>query len=325
MGLKLWISEYELHLRAHGVRRGALIRLEESGIGVGFADCHPWVERGDLPLHQQLKMLAVFKQTPLTERTLFFARIDAAARKAGRGLFEGLTIPKSHWLVMKCDAHLSCEIESAAAHGFELLKIKIGDSENDIKHLDEVVPLLQKLNLKLRLDANGKFNADQFEALLSKCSASLHERIDFLEDPTPFHAKEWSAISKTFGVRLARDLGDATEWILESAAKSTVVLKPAIENPLPILPTAIKRQSEVVITSYLDHPLGQLGAAYSAAVALRNSPDVISTCGLASHLVYESNTFSEQLNLNGSVLVPPKGTGFGFDDELDKLSWTRLS
>ena len=77
---------------AEGPRHGALIRVDD-----GFADIHPWPELGDAPLDEQLAMLARGETTPLTRASLKFAAIDAAARRDGRGLFEGLTIPPSHW------------------------------------------------------------------------------------------------------------------------------------------------------------------------------------------------------------------------------------
>ncbi|MEA2329564.1 MAG: hypothetical protein QOE68_4523, partial [Thermoanaerobaculia bacterium] len=77
---------------ADGPRRGALIRVNG-----GYADVHPWPELGDLPLDEQLALLARRETTPLTQCSLEFASIDAAARRDGRSLFDGLTIPPSHW------------------------------------------------------------------------------------------------------------------------------------------------------------------------------------------------------------------------------------
>src|SRR5690242_8481054 len=73
-------------------RHGALIRA-----GDGVADVHPWPELGDAPLDEQLALLARGEMTPLTARSLACATLDARARVAGRSLFDGLTIPPSHW------------------------------------------------------------------------------------------------------------------------------------------------------------------------------------------------------------------------------------
>jgi hypothetical protein len=43
--------------------------------------------------------------------------------------------------------------------------------------------------------------------------------------------------------------------------------------------------------------------------------------GILSHHVFEPNTFSERLQQQGAVLVPPQGTGIGYDDLLETLDW----
>ncbi|PYQ33811.1 MAG: hypothetical protein DMF57_08030, partial [Acidobacteria bacterium] len=95
----IWYSEYDLQprralsaLAAPGPRRGALIR-----IGGGFADIHPWPEFGDAPLDAQIATLARGQTTPLTRRSLEMAALDAQARDRGVSLFEGVSIPESHW------------------------------------------------------------------------------------------------------------------------------------------------------------------------------------------------------------------------------------
>src|SRR5438094_571928 len=95
----IWYSEYDLQprralsaLAAPGPRRGALIR-----IGGGFADIHPWPELGDAPLDAQIATLARGQTTPLTRRSLEMAALDAQARDRGVSLFEGVSIPESHW------------------------------------------------------------------------------------------------------------------------------------------------------------------------------------------------------------------------------------
>ena len=75
----------------------------------------------------------------------------------------------------------------------------------------------------------------------------------------------------------------------------------------------------IVITSYMDHPMGQFGAAYFAA--LHPAP----RCGLFTHVLYEKNEFSERIVSDGARLLAPEGTGIGFDDLLEHLPWKRLA
>src|SRR5436305_13717734 len=91
-------------------RHGALIR-----VGDGVGDVHPWPELGDAPLDEQLALLARGQTTALTAQSLHFAAIDAAARCDGRSLFDGVTIPESHW---PADA-------GAAPDAFDTLKVKM--------------------------------------------------------------------------------------------------------------------------------------------------------------------------------------------------------
>jgi O-succinylbenzoate synthase len=151
------------------------------------------------------------------------------------------------------------------------------------------------------------------------------ERLDFIEDPWVWNPQAWAELKSRFGVRLAGDretqsLG-ASE--LEDAMKSGVVdlqvLKPAVQE----WPGTKRR---VVFTSYLDHPLGQMSAAYVAAntVADQNISAGVEVCGLLSHRAYEANPFSELLCVKGAFLKPAGGMGLGFDELLAKLSWEKL-
>ena len=79
-----------------------------------------------------------------------------------------------------------------------------------------------------------------------------------------------------------------------------------------------------MVTSYLDHPLGQVAAAYVAAQLWAQFPDRLETCGLLSHLVYQTNEFSEQLCVKEAILIPPEGTGFGFEETLYNQDWRDL-
>ena len=52
--------------------------------------------------------------------------------------------------------------------------------------------------------------------------------------------------------------------------------------------------------------------------------DVSARCGLFTHVLYEPNEFIECIEADGARLLPPKGTGIGFDDLLERLPWQRL-
>jgi len=257
---------------ADGPRHGALVRIDG-----GIADVHPWPELGDTPLDEQLAMLARGETTPLTHASLQFARLDAAARREGRNLFDDLAIPPSHWP------------GPDPPDGFDTVKLKSIDRIPD--------------HVRLRIDFNATLTPDEFVRIAATLPS---ERIDFIEDPCPYDASTWLDLRARTGLRLALDRAVAKEGV------DVLIIKPALQ-PIP------NTEAEVVVTSYMDHPIGQLCAAYAAARA-----SITTTCGLITHVLYENDPFIERMRIEGTRLVPPGGTGWGFDDLLASLPWRRL-
>jgi O-succinylbenzoate synthase len=245
----------------------------------GFADVHPWPELGDATIDEQLARLARNETTPLTAASLRLAQLDAGARERGVSLFAGVTIPESHWP------------GDDPPHSFDTAKVK------SASHLPDRV--------RLRIDFNAMLTPAEFEAIAKRLP---RDRIDFVEDPCPYDAKTWHALRDHTGLRLALDRTVAEE------AVDVLVVKPAIQE----VPKT-SQEKEIVVTSYMDHPVGQLGAAFIAAKHA-TSP----RCGLVTHVLYDGNEFSEQLAIEGMRLVPPAGSGIGFDDALERLPWRRL-
>jgi O-succinylbenzoate synthase len=272
------VARRALNARATELRRrGALIKVDG-----GFADVHPWPELGDAPLEEQLALLARGETTALTHASLRFAAIDAAARAEGRSLFDGVTIPESHWPGADAPA------------GFDTVKIKCGP-DFDASSLPGGV--------RIRLDFNATLDAEAFVRI----AATLPAAVEFVEDPCPYDPVVWRDLRERTGVRLALDRGDEGEGV------DVLVVKPAVQE----LPRTAR---ELVITSYMDHPLGQLAAAYVAVTTATSD-----RCGLVTHVLYEENEFSERLRIDGARLVPPGGNGFGFDDLLEAQPWRTLA
>lgn len=264
----IWYSEYSLSPQ----RLGALIRVDG-----GFADIHPWPELGDLAVAEQLAILARGQTTALTRRSLELAKIDAAARERGVSLFDGLTIPESHWP------------GPDPPEAFDTVKLK---------SIERIPP-----RVRLRFDFNARPTPERFLMIAEGLPA---ERIDFVEDPCPYDGGTWSALRQATGMRLALDRFVADEGV------DVLVVKPAIQD-IP------ETQKEMVITSYMDHPVGQFGAAYFAALHPSRR------CGLFTHVLYEKNAFSEMIRADGARLLPPEGTGIGFDALLERLPWKKLA
>ena len=262
-------------IAAEGSRRGALIRIDG-----GHADIHPWPELGDATLDEQLALLARGETTPLTRASLKFADIDRAARRDERSLFDGLTIPPSHWP------------GPDPPGGFDTVKLK------SIDRIPE--------HVRLRIDFNATLTPEEFVRI----AATLpRERVDFIEDPCPYDAATWTDLRARTGLRLALDRGSVAG---QRRGADVLVIKPAIEE---IPPT----DSELVVTSYMDHPIGQLCAAYAASTT-----GITTTCGLVTHVLYEPDPFIDRMQIDGARLIAPGGTGWGFDDLLEGLPWRTL-
>lgn len=286
--MRLWVHRYSLMPRRRlsavaneGAQDGALLRLQTDAGAEGFADLHPWPELGDLPLETQLAMLVGGETTGQSAASLHLARVDAAARARGVSLFEGLTIPESHWPGNDPPA------------GFDTVKIK-----GLTRVPDEV---------RIRIDFNATLTPAEF---LDVVEALPYERVDFIEDPCPYEEQTWGRLRDVTGLRLALDRGA----VPAGGSYDVLIHKPALHAVWP------EEDREIVVTSYMDHPVGQLGAAYVAA-----SHPAAARCGLMTHVLYEADAFIERMQRSGARLVPPGGTGIGFDDLLDELPWKTLT
>ena len=98
---------------------------------------------------------------------------------------------------------------------------------------------------------------------------------------------------------------------------AVVVCKPAWQDP-----DALRKRwphHGMVVTSAMDHPLGQ---AYAAWVAMKLPGAHVD--GVQTHHLFEPDAFSERLGPWAPRFYPPGGTGLGFDDLLSGLEWRKL-
>jgi hypothetical protein len=52
--------------------------------------------------------------------------------------------------------------------------------------------------------------------------------------------------------------------------------------------------------------------------------NVVLDGGLQAAGLYASNEFSKQIRYHGPHTIPPRGTGFGFDEQLAAIEWKFL-
>lgn len=318
--MKIYWHSYELKPSGSShfsMRIGALLRVDFPDGKTGYADCHPWTSFGDEPLMEQLRKATRGSLTPITRNSLRFARLDAEARAEGKNLFHALKIPPSHHLIVNLSTFKLDE-----AIGYKRVKVKLGSNlAEEIVQIKSLAELLNGTDILIRPDFNYKIHLSEFEGFLSGIGSAIH-KLDFCEDPFYYDFHTWKTIQDRFHINLACDR-DAEFALNKTQAAKFLVIKPAV-HPCLHFPNSIPQQ-RLVYTSYLDHPLGQVSAAYEAAIAAARHPNFVDFCGLLSHRVYEPNPFSESLGCKNMLLIPPDGTGFGFDDLLHKLSWRKLS
>jgi o-succinylbenzoate synthase len=290
---------------------GALIQVDG-----GFGCIHPWPELGDPSLEKCLADLAGPRRWPIVRRALRCAEFDRTARSFDHSLFEEMEVPVSHATLAKGEEK---ELALAAEAGFTTVKLKAG------RDLDAEADFLQSMSveypaLRWRLDFNESLNPAQAADFLTGLSERTRAAIDFIEDPCPYSDAAWTELRRLTKMRLAVDLEAAPA----SGAAQVMVVKPAVDEPFLLAEAAIAHQQRVVVTSYMDHPLGQAFAAWEAARLGLQFPGLVGTCGLQTHHLFEPDEFSEMLGPWSPEFTVPNGKGLGFDDQLHALPWTRL-
>ena len=278
------------------VLEGFLIRVDD-----GYGSVQPWPELGDGSLEEQWQLLRSGGRTPLLERALACAAADGAARRAGRSLLGNVKVPDSHATVSG-----EADFASLAAEGFKAVKLKGGQ---DWRVVVERMRLAAEAGLRLRVDFNGVLTPALFLEF-GRAAADLIARVDFIEDPVPYDELVWQGLQADSGLPLALDraLGRV------GAGFDVRVWKPAVETqPLLLEP--------VVVTSYMDHPVGQVFAAWESA-CFQGRQEL---AGLLTHRLFEPDAFTERLAASGPQWISPGGSGLGFDDLLSALPWIPLS
>jgi len=295
---------HEYRLRSQAVLNPLAPRREFPGALLraygGHGCIHPWPELGDASLEEELTRLRRGHPGPLGKRALQCCRIDGEARREGKSLWTGLVVPKSHFTMGS---------ETAIPPGFATVKIKGGGDPSLLSERIKSLPA----HLGIRIDCNGVLlGVAQFVELWTEL-APWHQRIEFVEDPCPFAESVWREIADLTGCSLALDRWDGVapdHWIR--------VVKPALQGEW-------RGNGSLVFTSSMDHPVGQLFAAWCAAREAAVRPERVLACGLVTHHLFDpADPFVDALGPPQPVLKPPVGTGLGFDDLLEELPWERV-
>lgn len=316
------IKPIDIHcytLRSRASLNAASSRLEHQGalirIDGGYGCIHPWPELGDTSIDEQLNRLKNGEASPLIRSAMTCAQADAVARREQRSLFSGLNVPRSHATCLMDEGSIAW----AVVAGFDRVKVKMG------RHLDQEVAFFQRMSelypdLRWRLDFNHSQSASTISDVIGRLGDVLLQKIDFLEDASmPGEGHPLINGQRMIPLAVDREVMNAPENC------EVMVMKPAVNDIPPLMEVAAKHQKRVVVTSYMDHPLGQCYAAWQAGLAARQYPELMGHCGLITHGLFEPDVFTEALGPAMSEFAPPSGTGLGFDELLEYLPWKRLN
>lgn len=294
------------------VFEGALLAIDG-----GYACLHPWPELGDPELDALLAMVANGDRHALIDRALCCAALDRAARLEGRSLFDGLKVPVSHATIPEWSEEA---VARAVLAGFAVVKLKAGrDPAREAGLLNDYS--FQWPGIRWRLDFNARASVHDVCVFLECLRDSTKERIDFLEDPCPFDEEHWLALREVGGLRLAMDR-DVQPDMQEA---DVLVLKPVAVDPQVFRASAMEHAQWLVVTSAMDHPVGQCFAAFEAARLSAGAMELVAECGLQTHGLFEADAFTGQMGEAGPEFHPPGGTGLGFDELLEALPWKPLT
>lgn len=312
------ISRYRL--RARGFLNAVSGRREFDGvlirIGEGYGCIHPWPELGDPSLEKCLEDLASARRWPIVRRAVRCAEYDAAARSHAESLFDEMEVPKSHATLPEADGAMA---EQAIEAGFTHLKMKCGRDAGKERACIEGIAGAHPM-VKWRLDFNETLDPETVVGWVSGLSEAARRTLDFLEDPCAFSERGWEKLYRELRVPLAVD----REAAPNRKAAQVCVIKPAIDEPWLLAEAALSHGQRLVVTSYMEHPLGQAFAAWEAARLGLQFPGQPGVCGLRTDVLFQPDAFTEMMGAWSPDFNPPPGTGLGFDDLLDALPWTRF-
>jgi len=278
-------------------RKGALLRVKFDKIDhFGYADLFSWPELGDPTIEELIESL---KAHPYRQAaaSLAWANYEAKAKQQGVSLINQTQV-KNHKTMTEL-----CEIEDFYSHA----KIKI----TSLAQYKEVLNFVKGNDKIFRFDFNGLLQTKD-----EATHYSIPSHVDFIEDPFMSSLMEDESALKLFKCQIAVDKDETPKKIKLS---DVWVVKPVYYSPEYLLEQIKGSQKRIVITSNMDHPLGQIIALHVAQHLPRE------THGLLTQHVYETHAHSDWISQDKNILLSQgQGAGWGLDSQFETLNWTRL-
>lgn len=332
-------------------RRGLLLRLvTDTGItGLGEASPHPAL--GIQGLREAEATLSCLAPTligadaerlmdalpdgipPALACALDTASLDAVAKARGVPLARLLSdayrrcVPVNATIAADSDHEAASNAAQARQAGFSCVKLKVGMALDAAREKQQVAAVRRSLgpDLKLRLDANGAWTAEQAVRTIW----SLAEfGLEYVEQPiAPGNLPAMSRVRRHTGVPIAADEDvtgiEAARRVLEAGAADALVIKPMVVGGLrPAMEiAALARGAGVgaVITTTVDAGVATAATLHLAAALPEGSP----ACGLATSLLLAADIIAQPLDVERGLMSLPRGPGLGV--ELDEPTLARYT
>ncbi len=304
-------------------RQGALIKIQWPDGLVGYGDLFPWTEFGDRPLNEHLYDVTKGRLSMLMEQTIWLARRDAVARIEKRHLLRGVPRVKNSFLIQDVTKFDEALLGDVKRLGYASVKIKCGrDLNREYALIDRMT---RQMGFLVRLDFGTKLDFPQFKEFAESIPEALRERIEYVEDPFPFEPRTWLEANKLLPIAVDFEWRNINFSELKGVLPfKVVIIKPARLDIPKTLEVINRWGLRMVITSSLDHPVGIMHAVAVAGEVKKSYPNMLLDCGCFSHIEYQPNEFSAELPKKGPIISEIPGTGVGFDELLEKVTWVEL-
>jgi len=301
-------------------REGILFKMVWPDQKIGYADLFPWPELGDPNVDQHLEELKKRHIPKLLEQTIWLGRKDAILRSQGKNALSDATRIKNHFLITDFTQVNESLLNEAKSAGFTTMKVKVGrDWKAETEWLNKI---LRSYPFTCRLDFNSKGDLASLERMFSHLVPGLKQKIEFVEDPFPWDYDTWMDAAKIARLALDQEYVNIN-WreLTKELPFRVIVIKPARQDLEEVTRFALLKNLKMVITSSMDHPVGVVHAVRVAAELKKQHSTQVLECGCLTMKSYKPNQFSTQMIVQGPYLSQVKGTGIGFDQVLDDISW----
>lgn len=318
------ISSYRMGLRGQANARagrrwieGCLCRIDG-----GYACLQTWPELGGRAWRDELGELKSWmgagrplgSLSGVLQELLRCARVDGLARFEGVSLLAALDLPPSYFSIASWMG--DDDLWAAARAGFAGAKLKVdGGDESWGERLRRWMTMLPDWDWRLDFNATG--NSSALLVWWQSLGAEERSKIRYLEDPLAAIG-EWSGLEAQ-GMTLAED------WLSSKGADARRsgrlrVIKPSVEDWRAVSDD----YSGVVVTSNMQHPLGQMWDTYQACMAQMNLTEKWQGAGLVTHGLLAADKWTRALGGVRPVVAPEPSPGLGFEKELESLSWQKI-